>query len=66
VALRQDDPSDRKARWLGVLVAALYTFALVRVVGALALFPAPIFPFTAIGLADHLAARRREREAAER
>lgn len=63
VALRPDDPSGWKARSVGVLVAALYTFVLVRTVGALALFPAPIFPFTAIGLADHLAARRRERDA---
>jgi hypothetical protein len=27
------------------------------------LFPAPIFPFTALGIADHLAERRAERTA---
>jgi hypothetical protein len=61
VALRPDDPDGRKARVVGVLVASIYTFALVRMIGALALFPAPIFPLTAIGLADHLFERRRER-----
>lgn len=62
-ALRADEYDAWKPRAVGVLVAAVYTFALVRMVGALALFPAPIFPFTAIGLADHFVARRRERDA---
>ena len=34
-----------------------------RVTGAMVLFPAPIFPFTALGIADHLAERRAERTA---
>jgi hypothetical protein len=36
----------------------------VRTVGAAALLPAPIFPFTGIGVADHLSERKHEREAA--
>jgi hypothetical protein len=44
-------------------VAALYTFVLVRMAGGLALLPAPIFPFTSIGIADHLAERAAERDA---
>lgn len=64
-ALRADEYDGWKPRSVGVLVAVVYTFVLVRMVGALALFPAPIFPFTAIGLADHFVARRRERDASE-
>jgi hypothetical protein len=41
----------------------VYTFVLVRMAGGLALLPAPIFPFTAIGIADHLAERAAERAA---
>jgi hypothetical protein len=37
----------------------VYVFVLVRMASALALLPAPIFPFTAIGVADHLSERRR-------
>jgi hypothetical protein len=53
-ALRADGPHNWRARAIGVTVAAAYTFALVRLGGALALLPAPIFPFTAIGIADHI------------
>jgi hypothetical protein len=66
-ALRADEGhSSRRARALAVLVAAAYTFALVRLVGAAALFPAPVFPFTALGVSDHLVERRLERELVER
>jgi hypothetical protein len=64
-ALRRDPDSTTRSRVLAVAVAALYTFVLVRMAGGLALLPAPIFPFTAIGVADHLAERAAER-AAER
>jgi hypothetical protein len=47
---------------MAVLIASLYTFVLVRTAGPIALLPAPVFPFTGIGLADHLAERRRERD----
>jgi hypothetical protein len=62
-ALRMDDPQNWRARALAVLVASVYTLVLVRVAGALVLLPAPIFPLTAIGVADHLSERRAEQAA---
>jgi hypothetical protein len=62
-ALRADDGHNWRARALGVAVAAGYTFVLVRTAGPITLVAAPIFPFTALGVADHLSERRREREA---
>jgi purine-cytosine permease-like protein len=62
VALRRDPDHNWRSRAIGVVVAALYTFVLVRTTSALVLLPAPIFPLTAIGIADHLSERRRERE----
>ena len=59
VALRADPGHTWRARALGVVVAVVYTFVLVRMASALALLPAPIFPFTAIGVADHFSERRR-------
>jgi hypothetical protein len=59
-ALRMDEPQNRKARALGVVVATVYTLVLAQLAGALVLLPAPIFPLTAIGVADHLAERRAE------
>jgi hypothetical protein len=61
-ALRMDVDHTVRARVLAVVVATAYTFVLVRVAGGLVLLPAPIFPFTAIGIADHLSERSRERE----
>jgi hypothetical protein len=58
VALRLDEPATRRARCWAVAAAVLYTFVLVRIAALMALLPAPIFPFTAIGLADQLAERR--------
>jgi hypothetical protein len=49
---------------LAVLAAAAYTFVLVRAAGVITLLSAPIFPFTSIGIADHLSERARERERA--
>jgi hypothetical protein len=62
VALRADDDHNWRARAIAVAAASVYTFILVRTLGELALLPAPIFPFTGIGIADHLSERRRERE----
>jgi hypothetical protein len=59
-ALRMDYPENWRARALAVLVASVYTLVLVRLAGALVLLPAPIFPLTAIGVADHLSERRAE------
>ena len=63
VALRMDADHNWRARAVAVLVAAVYTFVLVRTAGVITLLSAPIFPFTALGIADHLSERRREREA---
>jgi hypothetical protein len=60
-ALRRDPDSTTRSRALAVVVAAAYTFVLARLVGGIVLLPAPIFPFTAIGIADHLAERRADR-----
>jgi hypothetical protein len=52
-ALRAEGPDGWKARAVAVALATAYTFVLVRMVGAAALLPAPVFPFTGIGVADH-------------
>ncbi len=57
-ALRADDAHNWRSRALAVIAASAYTFALVRTVGAFALLSAPIFPFTGIGVADHLSERQ--------
>ncbi len=66
VSLRADLSDSWKARALGVLVAAVYTFLMVRLAGDLVLIVAPALPLSAIGVADHLSERRRERVAAAR
>lgn len=58
VSLRMDPPSTWRARAVALAFAVVYVFVLARVASALALLPAPIFPFTAIGMADQLAERR--------
>ena len=61
-ALRRDVDDERRPRVVAVAVASLYTLVLVYVAGGIVLLPAPIFPFTAIGIADHLSERKAERE----
>jgi hypothetical protein len=58
VALRRDDGHSWQARAWGVALAAAYAFLLARTAGAIVLLPAPLLPFTAIGVADHVAERR--------
>jgi hypothetical protein len=58
-ALRPEPGQSWRPRAVAVAVASAYTFVLVRTAGAITLLPAPVFPFTALGVADHLAARRR-------
>ena len=53
VAIRAEPDHGWRARAAGVALATLYTFVLVRTGSLLVLLPAPIFPLTAIGLADH-------------
>jgi hypothetical protein len=48
---------------IGVLVASLYAFVLVRVAGPAVLLTAPVLPFTVLGVADHLSERKREKQA---
>jgi hypothetical protein len=63
-ALRADPDTNRRWRVLAVVAVSVYVFVLARTVGVAAVLLAPCLPFTAIGLADHLAQRRAEREAA--
>ena len=63
IALRRDGPHSYRTRAGGVAIAAAYSFMLVRLAGPAALIAAPVFPFTALGLADHLSEWRAEREA---
>ena len=63
IALRADIEHSFRARAIAVFVVTLYTFVLVRTVGAPTLLAAPVFPFTALGIADHLAERRASRAA---
>jgi hypothetical protein len=60
-ALRPEPLHGWRPRAAGVLIASLYTYALVRTAGPLALVSAPIFPLTVLGLADHYVEWRRER-----
>lgn len=62
-AIRADAGHSTRARVAAVAFAAAYTFVLVRVASAMVLLPAPVFPFTAVGLADHLSERRTRQEA---
>jgi hypothetical protein len=59
-ALRMEPEYSMRARAVGVAAAVVYTFLLVRMASGLALLPAPVFPLTAIGLADHLFERRHQ------
>lgn len=54
VALRADPPHHWRARAAAVAVGTAYTFVLARVAGPVVLLAAPVFPFTGIGLADHI------------
>jgi hypothetical protein len=63
-ALRRDLDNDWKSRAIGVVAVSVYVFILLRTVFAVGLLLAPALPLTAIGVADHLAERRKERRAA--
>jgi hypothetical protein len=62
-ALRADLAHEWRVRAGAVAVAAAYSFVLARMAGAVVLLAAPIFPFTGLGLADHLSEWRRCRNA---
>ncbi|HVM51801.1 MAG TPA: hypothetical protein VM262_01265 [Acidimicrobiales bacterium] len=63
-ALRADEPHTSRSRALAVAVVSVYVFVLARTAGDLVLLAAPVFPFTALGVADHLAERRADRASA--
>lgn len=64
VALRSDIDHDWKSRAIAVVAVSVYVFILLRTVPVVGVLLAPALPFTAIGVADHLAERRKERRAA--
>jgi hypothetical protein len=64
-ALRRDPATTTRSRVLAVLVVSVYSLVLVQVAGGAVLLPAPAFPLTAIGIADHLAERAEQRAAAQ-
>jgi hypothetical protein len=53
VGLRPEAGQGLRPRFIGIVVATIYTFVLVRTAPVLAIVPAPIFPLTALGLADN-------------
>lgn len=61
-ALRPDPSSSWKARAIGVAAVSAYVAVMVRVVPDVAVLLAPTLPFTSLGVADHLAETRRERD----
>lgn len=63
-ALRADAGHNWRARAVAVAVASVYTFVLIRTIGAPALLAAPIFPLTGIGIADHISEWRLDRATA--
>ena len=60
-ALRADVPGGWKARAIGVAAVTAYVFVMVRVVPDVTVLLAPTLPFTALGVADHVAETRRLR-----
>jgi ABC-type antimicrobial peptide transport system permease subunit len=63
-ALRSEVTTNRRWRILAVVAVSVYVFVLARTFGVAAVLLAPCLPFTAIGVADHLAERKAEKEAA--
>lgn len=63
IVVRRGAGAPLRPRFVAVALASAYTFALVRVAGAVALLSAPVFPFTAVAMADMVMARRAERQA---
>jgi hypothetical protein len=60
-ALRPDAASSTRVRILAVVIAAALVFLLLRTATLTGLLLAPVLPFTAIGLADHVSELRRQR-----
>jgi hypothetical protein len=60
-ALRADAVHEWRLRAAAVAIGAAYSFVLARVAGPAVVIAAPIFPFTGLGLADHLSEWRASR-----
>jgi hypothetical protein len=60
-ALRMDLVHTGRSRTVAVVFATVYAFVMVRIAPGPAVIVAPVLPFTAIALADHLRERRLER-----
>jgi hypothetical protein len=56
-ALRADLAHSTRARALAILAVTVFAYLSVRSIGTTALLLAPILPFTALGVADHLSER---------
>ena len=65
-ALRMDLGHTWKTRAMGILVVTAFTFVALRTIGAAALVLAPVLPFTALGVADHLSERKAEADSDDR
>jgi hypothetical protein len=63
VALRADLTHTWKSRAFAVVISAVWVAITVRVMPEVALFLAPVLPFTSIGVADHLQERKAEQAA---
>jgi hypothetical protein len=59
VALRPEVVHGWRPRAVAVVVATAWAFLAVRTVPEVAVLLAPVVPFTSIGVADHVAERRR-------
>jgi len=59
VALRPEVMQDWRPRVVALVVATAWVFLTVRTIPEVAVLLAPVVPFTSIGVADHIAERRR-------
>lgn len=57
-ALRADIDDRTNPRVIAVMIVSAVTFVLLRSVPVVGLLLAPVFPFTSLGVADHLSERR--------
>ena len=57
-ALRADIDDRTNPRVIAVMFVSAVTFVLLRSVPVVGLLLAPVFPFTSLGVADHLSERR--------
>ena len=60
-ALRADAGHSWRARAIAVFAVSVYVYVMLRSAPEVALLVGPALPFAAVGVADHLSERRRER-----